>query len=297
MGVQSIDNNLVTQFSDKIHLLSQQKLSKLKSIVEIIPITSADDHAYDRLDGVQANEVFGRAQEVQFSDITHSRRKLPRRRFDIVIPIDQSDVRGALLDISGKYAQQFMSALNREIDRIIVEAMFADVQTGRNFENTVTAVNDGVTTVNATAGLTYEKLLEITENFMDADVGNEEMDRLYLSITGKEHSALMNETELISGDFTHQFAVERGRMRNALGMDLLAYAGSPSTTPILDVNGSTRDLFAMSNRAMALGISKDISIEVQPRFDLVDTFQIVGILQMGAVRTEGKLIQKVQTTV
>jgi hypothetical protein len=44
---------------------------------------------------------------------------------------------------------------------------------GRNFGTTVTAAADGVTTVDATGGFTYEKLLVIRANFIDGGVGNQ----------------------------------------------------------------------------------------------------------------------------
>ncbi len=294
MAVNSIDKNLIIEFSDMLHVAAQQIRARLRPHV-IIKQMSGDEFAYDGLGTVDANEVTGRNQPVVFSDIQHNRRKIARRRFEITLPIDASDVRGALINPEGEYAKACITGMERRFDRTVVEAMFADVLTGRNFETTVTSANDGVTTVDATSGLTYEKLLEINENFTNNEVGNDVPENLVLGITGTEETALFGETELTSGDFSRQFAVDKGSMIMAVGLGLVKYGGSVNN-PILPVSAGTRDCFAMTQRAMVVGMNKDMKIKIVERDDLIETTQVQIIMEFGAVRSEGKLIQKVQTT-
>lgn len=72
--------------------------------------------------------------------------------------------------------------MERQFDRVGVEAAFADVQTGREFDTTVTFAADGGTTINATAGLVYERLLEIRKFWRNNEVGND-MPEKYLSLS------------------------------------------------------------------------------------------------------------------
>jgi hypothetical protein len=294
MASDSIDNALIIQFSDMIHSEAQQIRARLRDKVQIKKMTG-DTYAYDGLGDIEAREVFGRVQPVVFSGIEHLRRKISRRRFVVTLPIDDMDVRAVLLNPEGKYAMETVRAMERQFDRVVVEAAFSDVMTGQDFQNPVTAVADGVATVDATGGLTYSKLLEIKQNFMDREVGNDVAEDLYLAISGDEHTALMNETQLTSGDFTHEFVVERGRITKALGMDLVVFGGGVAK-PMLDVTSGSRSCIAASTRGMCVGVSKEFSIAIKDRPDLVDTkqVQITGII--GAVRTEGVLIQKVLTT-
>ena len=185
--VMSIDNALVTEFSDMVHAEAQQLSSRLKNKM-IVKQMSGDIFAYDGLGRVEAREVSGRNVAVTFDDIAHSRRKISRRRFVIVLPIDASDVRGALMNPESEYAKAVAAGMMRQYDRVAYDAAFADVLTGREFGTTVTAANDGVATVDASAGLTYEKLLEIKQNFMDNDVGVDQNESIYMTITGKEHT-------------------------------------------------------------------------------------------------------------
>jgi hypothetical protein len=290
--VMSIDQALITEFSGMVHHEAQQLTSKLKPYA-MIKEMSGDVFAYDGLGRVEAREVTGRVNPATFDDIDHNRRKISRRRFVVNLPIDSSDVRGALQDPNGEYAKAVAAAMQRQWDRVIQDAAFANILTGRDFETTVTAANDGVLTVDATAGLTYEKLLEIGQNFIDNDVDYEMGS--FLQLTGSEHTALMGEVELTSGDFTRDYVVEGGRIKRALGMDLPVFAANVSN-PIIPVASAQRQLIAASKGAFCVGVSKDISISIKERDDYIETTQVQAILEIGAVRTEGALVQKVSVT-
>lgn len=294
MSAATIDRNLIIQFSDMMHVKAQQIKARLRPYVKIKPM-SGDVFAYDGLGQVEAREVNGRVQLTQFDDIESLRRKITRRRFVVTLPIDDMDVRALLLDPEGAYAEACVRAMERVFDRVGIEAMFASVLTGRDFETTVTAANDGVVTVNATGGLTYEKCLEIRKNFTNNEVGTDVPEQFVFGFSGDEEDQLMKEVELISSDFSSGFAVDKGTIDRVVGMKALVY-GADVANPLLAVASTTRDCFAMSTRALCYGMSKEFSIKIEPRPDYIDTkqVQIVGIL--GAVRTEGILIQKVQTT-
>lgn len=294
MAMETIDAAQITQFSDSVHVAAQQMKARLRGKVVVKPM-SGDVFAYDGLGPVEAIEQAGRHLPVHFSDITHTRRKITRRRFTLTLPIDASDVRGALISPQSEYPGACARAMERVFDRIVVEAMFAAVLTGRDFGTSVTFANDDGDTIAATAGLTYEKLLEATRLFIDDDVNTEIGESMSLGISGDEHSALMQETELVSGDFSRQYAIEKGRMINAAGYELVHFAAA-ATNPILAVSGGVRDCFVMSSRAMCVGMSKDMAVTVERRPDLVETTQVQIVFELGAVRTEGKLIKKVQTT-
>ncbi len=292
--VQSIDQALITQFSDLVHQEAQQMASKLRPHV-IMKQMTGDLFAYDGLGRVDAREVNGRIAPADFDDIEHNRRKILRRRFVINLPVDSSDVRGALMDPDSEYSKAVASGMMRQMDKVVTEAAFADVLTGRDFENTTTFANDGGVIVDATAGLTYEKLLEIQENFINDDVGTELDESTYLTISGKENTALMQETELTSGDFTRELSVDKGKIVHAAGLDLIHFAAN-APIPILEISGAERFLLAASSRAICVGVSKEMSITIQERNDLIETHQVQVIMQIGAVRTEGVLIQKVRVT-
>lgn len=294
--VDSINARYGREFSDMVHVAAQQTKFRLQPYVKIKTLNLAD-FAYDGIEDVEAHEVVGRNAPTIFSDITHTRRKLKPRRFAIALPIDVKDLEaGALVDPQKDYAQACVNAIMRLKDRLVVQAAFADVRTGPDFENTVTFAQDGGITVNATAGLTYEKLLEIEQNFVDNEVGNDNDMRMALLISGREHTQLMGESELVSGDYTRQFAVEKGKLTTAMGFDLIKF-GANAKRPVLPVASTVRSNVALAEGAMVLGIAKDITIRVTERPDLNYTTQVYADVIMDALRTEGKLVQKVTTTI
>lgn len=295
MSAQSIDNALVTQFSDMVHIEAQQSNSRLKPFVKYKPMTG-DTWAYDSLGETDVREASGRNEKVVFSDIQHSRRKIERKRYYTALSIDGFDKLGMLLDPNEEYAKAVVKAMMRQLDRVIVNAAFADVKTGRDFGTTVAFAADGGLTVDATAAMTYEKILELNENYVDNEVGNEGNIRKCLTLTGKEETALMKETELTSGDFSRQMAVDRGELVVAAGNDIVKYGGS-ANNPILATSGGVRDCLSLSEGGICVGVSKDLELKIQERPDMVDTFQVIAYFYLGAVRTEGKLVQKVTTTV
>lgn len=292
--MNEIDKALIIQFSDNVHVVAQQMKSRLRPHVKVKPM-SGDVFAYDGLGAIEANEVTGRVQKRVFTDIEHLRRKIARRRFEVTLPIDDMDVRGVLLNPESEYAAAIVRAMARRFDRVGIEAAFADVKTGRDFETTVTFANDGGSTVTATSGLTYAKLLEINQNFHNNEVNNEMDEEQLFLISGDEEAALFQESELISGDFSRQFAVEKGKMIYAVGNRLVIY-GASVTNPILSVASGVRSNIAMVGRGLCYGLSKEFDIKIEPRPDYVDLKQVVCSGVLGAVRTEGKLIQKVTTT-
>ena len=257
---------------------------------------TADLFAYDGLGTIEAQEKSGRIEQITFTDIEFNRRKIARRRFVLALPFDGMDALGtAIKNPESELAMAARKAMERVYDRIVYEALFSSVLTGRDFDTTVTAANDGVLTVDATAGLTYEKLLEICQNYIDNEVGNDVPTRKVLAISGDEHTALMQESELTSGDYSRQFVVDKGEITSAVGLDVIRF-GANVNSPILSVSSGTRNCAAMAQDGVCVGISKDVGIKIQERPDYVDVKQVVVEFVLGAVRTEGILVQKVQTT-
>lgn len=302
MTVMSIDNALVTQFSDMVHIEAQQTKSRLRDKV-IVKRMTGDDFAYDSLGALEAVEVTSRNQATVGQDITHSRRQIRTKRFTVTLLIDPKDDVSVLIDPEKEYAKQVAHALSRQFDRVAVDSAFADISTGRNFGTTVTyLVDSGYTPVDATSGLTYEKLLEIHKNFIDADVGNDMPESFYLTITGDEHDSLMKEAELTSGDFTRALPVDGGRIMNAAGFDLVQFAhvaADPDGKNILNENaaGTEKLLIAATTRGLVVGVSKEMNIRVDERPDLNYSKQVFAEMIIGAVRSEGKLIQQVRVAV
>jgi hypothetical protein len=294
MPQMTIDNHLITQFSDMMHIAAQQIRARLRPYVDIRKM-DGDNYAYDGLGSVEAREFQTRITPTQFDDIDHNRRKISRRFFGVTLPMDQSDIEARLTDPQGNYAQACVRAMERVFDRVVIDALFATVNTSRDFLVPLTFAQDGGLTVNATSGLTYNQLIAIKQGFVDADVGNDMPVDIVLGIAGNEHTTLMKETNLINSQYTREVVVDKGTISKAAGFDLVKFAANAKIPP-LSVTGGIRNCFAMAMGGVCVGLSRDWQITVKDRPDYynVKQVQITGVL--GAVRTEGKLVQMVQTT-
>lgn len=292
---QSVDQALITEFSDMVHHKAQQMQARLKPYVKVKKM-SGDNFAYDGLDEVQAQELTGRYNKTVFNDVEHDRRKIGRRQFVVTLPIDGHDVAGMLLNPEKEYADAVVKSMQRVFDKVVIESAFADIQTGRDFSSSATFVEDGGLTVDATAGLTYAKLLEIHENFFDNEVGLDMDEKMFLTITGNEHTTLMNQSELTSGDFNREYYIEKGQMIRAAGLELVKFGANANAPQFPDLGSGERELIAASTRGLCVGISKDVDLKIQPRPDYVDLVQVQATFSLGCVRTEGAHVQKVRVT-
>ena len=292
---QQIDTALAIQFADQVHTNGQQMKTRLRDKVMVSPM-STQDKTVETLDSLEAIEINSRHQKTQGQDIVHGRRRLRMREFRCTIYLDNKDEVGVLIDPERNYAASVARAMYRQFDRIAVEAFLATVYTGRDMTTAVTASSDGVQTVDATAGATYEKLLEASENFMDYEIGTDLDEDMYLLITGEEHTDFMQEYELTSGDFTREFAVEKGKIVRGAGFEFVHFGGKVSN-PILSVDSSNvRSCIAFAKDAVNVGLAKDAEVYVDIRPDLNRAKQVQAVLMMGAVRTEGARVQEFQTT-
>jgi hypothetical protein len=294
MPNESIDSVLVSQFADNLHVEQQQISSLFRPHADIVPL-NAEDFYYDSIGILEDTEVTTRNAVSVATDANFSRRRAVSREFSVTVHVGQSDVERMMRDPQGQLVNACKAAIERRFDRLYYDALFADVKVGKHVSQAVTTTfaADGGRTVDATAGLTYAKLLEAIQNQIDDECGT---DGLVFAGTGDEHTSMMGLTQLTSGDYSRQMVVDQGTVQKALGMDLLWFAGGGSS-PIIKVNGSGyRECVIHKSKSIRVGMTRNPQVTLKDRSDLVNVKQIQVTMVMAAVRKEGKLVQKVTTT-
>lgn len=290
----TIEAHYIRQFEDDVHHEMQQSTSRLLPWCEQTTI-EGENKAIDSMGEVELSEVTGRHQQINEVVPEHKRRKLQPRRYAAAILVDTNDILSVLMDPDKEYRKALTAAIWRRVDRIITTAAHADVLTGKEFGTTTTFAQDGGKTVDATAGLTYAKMLELIKNFTNNEVGNDGVLDAVLALTGDEEETMMQISELTSGDFSRQFAVDNGKLMAALGMGVVKF-GADVQNPILSVTSGTRDNICMQKGGVKFGMKQQVQIEVEKLPERTQTFKIEAILNAGAVRKEGVMVQKFQTT-
>lgn len=302
------------QFDDQIREAIQQSVSKLKDKVHLERI----DAEYKFIDNISKtsveknNSVYAK---VTPQEPTLSRRRLSADRFVYSVRFDENQFLKLQNDVQyqTKTVSQMQAAFQRKMDKVIVEALLADVYTGKAGTIAVTAATDGVIEVDATAGLTYEKLLEARDILMSKGYSIEDNNPLYHLITNQELLRYHKETELTDGDFTGANAVMRdpktGMIKNALGIEFITFASNPSgasnTEPILDVDDSSvRSCFMLAGKASSVGFNGSVTLGIQRALswkiveldDYHDVHLLKAKMNIGAVREIGDAIVHVKTT-
>lgn len=291
----AVDTALITQFSNLLHVKAQQMKSRLMGLCQVIPM-SGDEFAYDGTGQIEAKTVNERNPKIDPVNPEFTRRRMTRDRILVELIVDNRDVRGMFENPSSKLVDDCMFAIMRKADKVGIDALFATVYTGRRFATSVTFAADNGQTVDATAGLTYAKLLEIMGNFKEREVGIDLPEDLVFGITDQEEKTMLNITQLTSGDFVRDYSVEKGKIERVLGMKTVLF-GSGVTNPQLAVASSVRDCFAMSTKGLVYGMSKAFSVDVIENYPgYVESTYIKVLGEIGAVRADGDRVQKVQTT-
>lgn len=298
----SIDQVALEMFQGNFHELAQQTKSRLGSskAVTYLPSNGKTNHM-GRIGRIELDEVESRNPDKQFGDYAVDNRQFTKRRFTRTIQLDKKhDINELIKDPTSDILRQLNYAKERVIDRVIAGAATGAVLVGAPDEaaTSKTAAQDGVITVNATAGLTYEKYLEVVQNYINNDMDYMDFDGAIFAVTGKENTALMGEAEFINNDY---ITVKAGEKSNAIGCFQVAmFAGSVTggaqvTNPVLPESGGTRKCIVLAPESIALAMEVNL-LDVLPSATKVNSVDITIDLWINAMRTEGVRVQIVETT-
>lgn len=296
-----IDPAQVIQFSSQVDVAVQQQQARLKPHVAMQKVTGRDA-THEGMGTIDMIEITSRHQKTVGQDVASTRRRIRMREFRATVYLDKFDELTTIIGPNSKYAQVLAYSAMRKFDALVVEAALASVYTGKDMTTVVTAAADGVLTVDATSGLTREKVDEIQENFINNDVTtDDESVPVMLLASGDEHTQLKGEVQFTSGDYVNNKPFASGRLKEVDGMNLVLYGHKTNGNNILSSTGSTRRCIAMTGGgnqfAVEVGMLQDVGIEVSPRPDLNNLTQLQASLFMGATRTQGARVQQVNTTI
>ena len=267
----SIDQAALLQLDDNFHELAQQTKSRLVNSGVIKHVASdGKTHEMARIGRIELTEVSTRNPDKSYGDYSVDNRKFTKRRFTKTVQIDaKQDINELIKDPTSDILNQLHNAKERVIDRIAVAAAVGDVLVGAPdaAPTSVDAATDGVLTVDATAGLTYQKVQEVTENFINNDLDFSDFQGSTFAISGAENTALMNELEFISSDYISSRPVAEGKMSEAGTYRIVMFAGSKTggitvPNPILPESAGVRSNVVLTRESIVMSMelaSVDVS--------------------------------------
>jgi hypothetical protein len=292
--VDTLNQTLVTQFTDMVNHKAQQTESFFRGRVLQKPV-KGNRLDWQNLRPGEDTEITSRYQAVTAGAPQHERLGATVKGYTQTWLVDRSDDLQSLIDLESPYVSALSQTMARRFDQVVADAALGAVLTGADL--TGSQAFNGVT-VTAGSGLTYAKLREVLAAFYSKGVGLTADEKLYLAITEKEHSTMLSQVELISGDYRSDFVIEKGRIASALGMNVIVFPSAPSTgTSIINPqSGTVNNCFAFANTGICVGINSEIEVRVEPRFDLVDSKQVKAIFRLAALRTDEAKVVKIDVT-
>ena len=304
-GTDAITQGELLKFKDDFYHLVQQKTTKLggSSAVMYLP-SEGKTQNIARMGKIELTKVTGRNPSKQFVQYNLDNRQFTKDRFTATVQIDEKDdINELITSPQSGLMTNLMNAYNRTIDRVISEVAVGDVLVGKpsGAPTTVTAANDGVITVDATGGMSYDTIQSITENFINNDLQREDFYGTELIITGREHTQLMGITQFTNNDYIDSRPVAAGEIRNTGLYGVTWFAGSVSggitvPNPVLVEGSTNRSCLALAPESVALSLQL-ASLRVEQSADKVNSKDITIDMWINGMRIEGAKVQKIETTI
>ena len=295
---------MLLQFEKAFHVAAQQKQTLLSGSGVVKYLTpEGKTNNYASMEAFELQEALGQNPNKIYGDYTTSNRQMSKRRFTKTIYIDdKDDVNELIADPTSYLVQGLVYAKNRVIDKIISDAAIGNVLIGApNAAPTSTsAASDGVKTVDATSGLDYSSIQEITQNFINNNLTIDEIRGSVLAISGQENTALMGEEKFINNDYLNGSSVNAGIINNAGIYKTALFAGSVTggasvTNPILDETGTTRSCLVLAPQSILVSMKLN-DLRIEPSYTKVGSNEVTIDLWINAMRSEGKRVQILETT-
>ena len=235
------------------------------------------------------------------------RRKLDTDRMIIEIDYDEHWFKKTTdKNPSALITAEMMKASYRFLDKVGINAAFADVYYGEKGENTLTFAQDNGITLDATAGITDTILAKISHRFTGVEVVEPDgLSNIRFVISEDEQYDMKGISNLISGDFQRLFPqLAQGNangtgFEKVYGMNIVSFGAQAATGKMLNESSGVRDCIALADDALIYGMASDgVQFEIIPLKETkISTVRLRLTLTAGAVRSDGRKVIKFQTTV
>lgn len=303
--VANVSQASLLKFKENFWVLAQQNESVLSNSKAIMYMpVDGKKHNLARMGKFDLVEVTGRNPDKSYTDMSLDNRQFTKKRLTVTVPIDQlTDVNELIADPENDVVKGLASAYNRAIDRLVCGFAGGSVMTGNPDEapTSKSAEDDGVVTIDATAGLNYGVIQSVTQNSINADLEIADIKGSVILATGKENTSLMSDEKFINNDYLNGNPANAGILNSAGIYDVRLFAGSVAggvakTNPILEEKEGKRTCLVLAPNSVAVAVQmNDIRVERNP--GKVNTMDVTAELWIGGMRTEGNRVQKIQTTI
>ena len=304
-GTDAITQGELLKFKDDFFHLVQQKTTKLggSNVCTYLPSEGKTQNVA-RMGRIELLKVAGRNPNKQYVQYNLDNRQFTKERYSATVQIDEKDdINELITSPESGLLTELTNGYNRVIDRVIAERAVGNVLIGKpsGTPTSTTAANDGVITIDASAGVTYGIIQSITENYINNDLQREDFYGSMLCVTGLEHTQLMGITQFTNNDYIDAKPVVSGEVRQTGLYGVTWFAGSKSggitvDNPVLVEGTTLRKCIAMTPQSIFISLQL-ASLRVEQSADKVNSKDLTIDMWINAMRSEGPRVQIISTTI
>ena len=299
----NIDQAKLLLFNQHFERTVNQKESKLANspAIKYMDIKGISNVA--RIDGDDLVEVTGRNPNKEYSEMRVDNRKSIAKRYTKTYIFDDYDkCVNFISDPTADLFQNVREAKNRVSDFIVTYAATAPVVIGAPDEagTTVSAEDDGVQTIDASAGFSYKNVISpaitmFTNNYIDCSSG------VTLLTSASEEEELRNDDYYMNAFYSKQNTVDKGSITNASGFNVVTFAGTVNggveiEKPILNEAEGKRTNLLLAPQS--IGFATEIGYLGIDRIDSkVNSWGVTIDVWFKALRLHGQKVIKILSTI
>jgi hypothetical protein len=275
----TINASFISQFSDAIHSLVEQKSSKLRGTVRV-ETANGEKHFFERLGSFSAEEVTGRMQDTSLQDPAHTRRMATVRKYHSGTYLDDIDKMKLLIDPTSEYTMKLARAHARNLDAVILAAILGSAATGADGSGSQAFDTSNNQIAHGSAGFTLAKFNQAMRVLENGDV-DIDATPLFCVLGPRAKEDLFAEVGIISVDYQTGKALASGQLPNLRGVTLVTSTRVPDET-----SGSVFRALLYTGDTAKLAVARDLQVKTAERADKNFAAQVSTYMSMGAVRME-----------
>ncbi len=299
----SVPVHFVQAYTTNVQMLLQQKGGKLAQYCMQGSYTGKSAKAVEQFGIVKPVKNLSRHSDTPLISTPDDARWVFPNDWDWADMIDQQDRLRMLIDPLSSYVQNGVNAMRRAQDDEILQAFFANAQTGEN-GSTSTAFPAGQTVgvnVGGTASNLNVAKLRAARRLMRAAGVDIEADPLYVAVSSSDEDALLNEVQVTNLDYNSQPVLVNGKIQQFLGFTFIPIEFTDSNSYSIDTvtalqPSTTRFLPCWARSGMHFAMWQDVVVDVSRRPDKRNAVQVYLTQTCGATRIEEKRVVQIQAT-
>ena len=283
--------DITTAFTQQYHANVERALQQRGSILR--PLVRVERQKgeyqyYEQIGKVEAAEITVRHGDSPQVDTPHTRRRVGLAFYDVGDFIDDEDKARMLIDPTSSYVQNFVDALGRKMDDVIIDAALGTAYTGKaggtstSFDSNMVVAVDFATTET----LTIAKIVEARRKLLSKH-NQPGAEPWYFVIGSKQLADLLNNTTVTSADYNSVKALVQGDIDTFVGFKFVISEKLPLEAT------DDRACLAFTKSALLLAMGIDITTRVAERSDKRFNLYAYAKAGFGAVRMDEAKIVKV----